>query len=114
MNNKARKGIISQLIAYSYLAKQPDTIVFTPLDGVGMIDIVTYNIKTKEYKNYDVKTVSYRKNKTYRCKPGTRINRSPSKKQKEHSVEILYVSEEGKVFQIKKRNFKNELRSNQN
>lgn len=111
MNNKARKGIISQLIAYSYLAKQPDTIVFTPLDGVGMIDIVTYNIKTKEYKSYDVKTVSYRKNKTYRCKPGSRINRTPSTKQKQHNVEILYVDEKGKVYQTPKRKIKNEFRS---
>ena len=106
MNNKAKKGIISQLIAYTYLAKQQDIIVFTPLDGIGMIDIITYNIKTKEYKNYDVKTVSYRKNKTHRCKSGSRINRSPSQKQKEHNVEILYVDEKGKVYQTNKRKFK--------
>lgn len=112
MNNKAKKGVVSQLLAYAYLAKQPDTIVFTPLDGVGMIDIVTYNTKTKQYKNYDVKTVSYRKNQTHRCKSGSRINRCPSKKQRHHLVEILYVSEEGKVYQIKKRNLKkNELRT---
>jgi hypothetical protein len=107
MNEKHKKGIISQLLAQSYLAKQENTIVFTPLDGLGMIDIVTYNTKTKEYKNYDVKTVSYRKNQTHRCKPGTRINRCPSKRQKQHQVEIIYVTEQGEVYQTLKRNFKN-------
>jgi len=93
MNRKQVKGITSQLLAYNYLLKQPNTIVFTPLDGVGPIDIVTYNTKTKEYKNYDVKTVSLRKHKTYRCKAGSRINRTPSKLQKDLNVEIIYVTE---------------------
>lgn len=107
MNKKQRKGIASQLIAYNYLVKQKNTIVFTPLDGVGPIDIVTYNTKTKEYNNYDVKTVSFRKNQTYRCKAGTRINRTPSKIQKDLNVEIIYVTEQGEVYQIPKRKFRN-------
>lgn len=107
MNKKQRKGIVSQLNAYAYLAKQENTIVFTPLDGVGPIDIVTYNTKTKEYNNYDVKTVSFRKNQTYRCKAGTRINRTPSKIQKNLNVEIIYVTEQGEVYQIPKRKFRN-------
>ena len=107
MNKKQVKGIASQLLAQYYLAKQENTIVFTPLDGVGPIDIVTYNTKTKEYKNYDVKTVSFRKNQTYRCKAGTRINRTPSKIQKNLNVEIIYVTEQGEVYQIPKRKFRN-------
>lgn len=107
MNKKQRKGIVSQLIAYNYLVKQENTIVFTPLDGVGPIDIITYNTKTKEYKNYDVKTVSLRKHKTYGCKAGSRINRTPSKIQKNLNVEIIYVTEQGEVYQIPKRKFRN-------
>ena len=107
MNKKQVKGIASQLLAQYYLAKQENTIVFTPLDGVGPIDIVTYNTKTKEYNNYDVKTVSFRKNQTYRCKAGTRINRTPSKIQKNLNVEIIYVTEKGEVYQIPKRKFRN-------
>ena len=106
MNKKQVKGITSQLLAQSYLAKQPNTIVFTPLDGVGPIDIVTYNIKTKEYNNYDVKTVSLRKNQTYRCKVGSRINRTPSKKQKELNVKIIYVTEQGDVYELRRRSHK--------
>ena len=106
MNIKQKKGIASQLLAHAYLVKKPNIIVFTPLDGVGPIDIVTFNTKTKEYNNYDVKTVSLRKNQTYRCGAGTRINRSPSAKQKELNVKILYVTEQGEVYETKKRNFK--------
>ena len=72
--------------------------MFTALGGVGPIDIVTYNIKTKQYCNYDVKTVSYRKTPTiYGNKNNERINRTPSKKQKELNVRIVYVGEDGKV-----------------
>ena len=107
MNSKHKKGIISQLLAYVHLAKQKDTIVFTPLDGVGPIDIVTYNIKTKEYNNYDVKTVSLRKKQTHRCKVGSRINRIPSKKQKDLKVKIIYVTEQGDVYEVRRRSDKN-------
>nr|BAR32200.1 hypothetical protein [uncultured Mediterranean phage uvMED] len=101
MNIKHRKGIVSQLIAQSYLAKQEDIIVFTPLDGLGPIDIITYNTKTKEYKKYDVKTVSFRQ------QHGTMINRSPTQQQKDLDVEILYVTEQGEIYPVPKRKFKN-------
>jgi hypothetical protein len=60
-NHKQNKGIISELVALTYLSKLPDTIVFQAVCSVGPIDIVTFNTKTKEYINYDVKTVSYRR-----------------------------------------------------
>lgn len=107
MNGKHRKGVVSQLFAYAYLAKKPNIIVFTPLDGVGPIDIVTYNTKTKEYNNYDVKSVSYRKKQTYRCKAGSRINRSPSKRQRELKVKIIYVTEQGEVYETRRHSDKN-------
>lgn len=107
MNKKQRKGIVSELFACSYLAKNPNIIVFKPISGVGPIDIVTYNTKTKEYTNYDVKTVSIRKKQTYRCKPGSRINRCPSKKQRELNVKIIYVTEQGDVYEVRRRSRKN-------
>lgn len=97
INDKHNKGIISELVALAHLARLPDTIVFQAVSGVGPIDIVTFNVKTKEYINYDVKSVSVRKNKTYGCRAGSRINRSPSKKQKDLNVKILYVYEDGRV-----------------
>ena len=98
MNLKHRKGITSQLIAQSYFSTQPNVLVFTPTGGVGPVDICTYNIKTKEYCNYDVKTVSYRKSNTkYGHKNNDRINRTPSKIQKNMNVRIVYVYEDGKI-----------------
>jgi hypothetical protein len=95
---KSDKGLVSEALAQAHFAKNPDLIVFTALGGVGPIDICTYNIKTKEYCNYDVKTVSYRKTATiYGHKNSDRINRSPSKFQKEMNVKIVYVHEDGKV-----------------
>jgi hypothetical protein len=95
---KSDKGLVSEALAQAHFASDPNIIVFTALGGVGPIDIVTYNIKTKEYINYDVKTVSYRKSDTkYGHKINDRIHRIPSAKQKDMSVKIVYVYENGKV-----------------
>lgn len=96
---KADKGLVSEALAQAYFAKDPNLIVFTALGGVGPVDLVTYNIKTKEYCNYDVKTVSYRKSNTkYAHKKNDRINRSPSKLQQGMNVKIVYVYEDGKIL----------------
>ena len=95
---KSDKGLVSEALAQAYFAKDPNLMVFTALGGVGPIDIITYNTKTKEYCNYDVKTVSYRKSSTeYGHKNKDRINRSPSKIQKDMNVKIVYVYEDGKI-----------------
>lgn len=95
---KSDKGLVSEALAQAHFAKDPNLIVFTALGGVGPVDLVTYNIKTKEYCNYDVKTVSYRKSNTkYGHKNNDRINRSPSKIQKNMNVKIVYVYEDGKI-----------------
>jgi hypothetical protein len=89
---------VSEALAQAYFAKNPNLIVFTALGGVGPIDIVTYHTKTKEYTNYDVKTVSYRKSDTkYSNKKNDRINRSPSEIQKTLNVKIVYVGADGKI-----------------
>ena len=96
---KSDKGLVSEALAQAHFAKDPDLIVFTALGGVGPIDICTFNTKTKQYTNYDVKTVSYRKSATkYAHKKNDRINRSPSKKQQTMNVKIVYVYEDGKIL----------------
>jgi hypothetical protein len=95
---KSDRGLVSEALAQAHFAKDPNLIVFTALGGVGPIDIVTFNFKTKEYINYDVKTVSYRKSNTkYGHKNNDRINRTPSAKQKNMNVKIVYVHDDGKV-----------------
>ena len=96
---KSDKGLVSEALAQAHFAKDPDLIVFTALGGVGPIDLVVFNIKTNEYTNYDVKTVSYRKSDTkYAHKKNDRINRSPSKLQQGMNVKIVYVYEDGKIL----------------
>jgi hypothetical protein len=96
---KADKGLVSEALAQAHFAKDPDLIVFTALGGVGPIDLVVFNTKTKQYTNYDVKTVSYRKSATkYAHKKNDRINRSPSKIQSTMNVKIVYVYEDGKIL----------------
>ena len=92
------KGVLSEVIAQAHFAKDPDLLVFTPLCGVGPVDIVTYNIKTKQYTNYDVKTESFRLSNTkYGNRNKDRINRSPNVRQKELNVKILYVNKNVKI-----------------
>ena len=96
---KADKGLVSEALAQAHFAKDPNLIVFTALGGVGPIDICTFNTKTKQYTNYDIKTVSYRKSSTnYAHRKNDRINRSPSKKQQTMNVKIVYVYEDGKIL----------------
>ena len=59
-----KKGISSELIAQKYFNKDPNNMVFVPLLGLGAIDIVVINKKTKKITLYDVKTIS-RRTKSY-------------------------------------------------
>ncbi len=60
---KAVTGLVNELAAQLDLAKDPNILVFTPLGGLGPVDIVTLNMNTGEYNAYDVKTKNYRKKK---------------------------------------------------
>ena len=66
---KAVIGLINELMAQLDLAKDPNILVFTPLGGLGPIDIVTLNMSTGEYTAYDVKSKNYRKS-NYKAKDG--------------------------------------------
>ena len=94
----AVKGLINELAAQINLAKDPNTLVFLPLGGLGPIDIVTLNMTTGEYTAYDVKTKNYRK-QDYKAKDGYKrnstgslINRNATKEQKKLKVKIIYAA----------------------
>ena len=58
----ANVGLVNELIAQLSFAKDANTIVFTPLCGLGPVDIVTLNLITGEYSAYDVKSKNYLRN----------------------------------------------------
>ena len=94
---KAITGLTSELTAQLRLAKDPNLIVFTPIGGLGPVDIVTLNMTTGEYTAYDVKSKNYRKKDSYvapdgykRNLKGTFISRGTTKEQKKLNVRIIY------------------------
>ena len=50
----ATVGLIGELSVQIKLAKDPNILVFTPLGGLGPVDIITLNMITGEYTAYDV------------------------------------------------------------
>tara|TARA_R110000787_G_scaffold158_1_gene528 strand:+ start:95 stop:403 length:309 start_codon:yes stop_codon:yes gene_type:complete len=96
---KAVTGLVSELAAQLNLAKDPNILVFTPLGGLGPVDIVTLNMTTGEYTAYDVKSKNYRKVDSYvapdgykRNLKGSFISRGRTKEQKKLKVKILYAT----------------------
>jgi len=96
---KAVTGLVSELAAQLNLAKDPNILVFTPLGGLGPVDIVTLNMTTGEYTAYDVKSKNYRKVDSYvatdgykRNLKGSFISRNTTKEQKKLKVKILYAT----------------------
>jgi len=94
----ATVGLIGELSVQIKLAKDPNILVFTPLGGLGPVDIITLNIITGEYTAYDVKTKNYRK-KDYMAKDGYKrnskgslINRQATMEQKKLKVKIIYAT----------------------
>ena len=93
----AVKGLINELAAQLDFAKDPNILVFTPLGGLGPIDIVTLNMDTGEYNAYDVKSKNYRKVDSYTAPDGYKrnlkgsfISRGVTKEQKKLKVKIIY------------------------
>ena len=95
---KAVTGLINELAAQLNFAKDPNILVFTPLGGLGPVDIVTLNMSTGEYTAYDVKSKNFRK-QDYTAKDGykrktkgTLIARQTTKEQKKLKVKIIYAT----------------------
>ena len=94
---KAVTGLINELAAQLDLAKDPNILVFTPLGGLGPVDIVTLNMTTGKYNSYDVKSKNYRKS-NYTAKDGYKrkrvgslISRGRTKEQIKLKVKIIYA-----------------------
>ena len=94
----ATVGLISELTVQINLAKDPNILVFSPLGGLGPVDIVTLNMTTGEYTAYDVKSKNFRK-QDYTAKDGykrktkgTLIARQTTKEQKKLKVKIIYAT----------------------
>ena len=94
----ATVGLTNELAAQIDFAKDPNILVFTPLGGLGPVDIVTLNMTTGEYTAYDVKTKNYRKS-DYKAKDGYNRKRTGSlilrprtKEQKRLKVKIIYAT----------------------
>jgi hypothetical protein len=97
-HKKTVAGLVSELAAQLNFAKDPNILVFTPLGGLGPVDIVTLNISTGEYTAYDVKSKNFRK-QDYTAKDGykrktkgTLIARQTTKEQKKLKVKIIYAT----------------------
>ena len=100
-----QKGMLSELTAIAHFVKDKDNMIFTPLMGLGFIDILVLNKRTGEISFYDVKFGSRRKSswvsKTKvksRCKKGQLIYRPSKSIQNKFGVRIIYVDENGKVI----------------
>jgi hypothetical protein len=89
MISRSIKGVCSELVAVKDFLKK-GCYVARSIDPQCPFDIIVVNKKGKATL-YDVKSVSYRKTKSYNCKPGDTINRSVSKKQKMLGVKIYYA-----------------------
>ena len=94
--NTQTVGLTCELKVQARLAEDPNIIVFTPVGGLGPVDIVTLDLTTGKFQSYDVKAKNYRK-KNYTHKDGyTRqrigsfIHRSPTKEQKRLNIKIIY------------------------
>lgn len=94
--NTQTVGLTCELKVQARLAEDPNIIVFTPVGGLGPVDIVTLNLTTGEFQSYDVKAKNYRKrNYTHkdgytRQRIGSFIHRSPTKEQKKLNIKIIY------------------------
>jgi hypothetical protein len=89
MISRSIKGVCSELTAVKELLKK-GYYVARSIDPQCPFDIVVVNKKGKATL-LDVKSISYRKTKSYNCRAGTTINRSVSKKQKTLGVKIYYA-----------------------
>jgi len=94
---KAIAGLTAEIAVQLEFAKDPNILVFTPLGGLGPIDIVTLNMTTGEYTGYDVKSKNYRKS-DYEAKDGYKrkrvgsfISRGRTKEQIKLKVKIVYA-----------------------
>ena len=88
--DKIKVGLQSEFIAAKWLTEKNYTVYWKTQD-CDPIDLIAVHRVSGKVLKIDVKTASIRK--TWR--PGTMINRSQSKYQKQLGVKILYVFKDG-------------------
>lgn len=92
MSRKSVIGAKTELQAAAYFMEQ-GYHVSRSIDPQCPFDLVLTNDKG-ESRLIDIKSLSLRKSDCYRCKKGTRINRSPSRVQKDMGIEVYVYGEE--------------------
>ena len=90
-SDKSKKGTKSEFKAAIQFMND-GFYVSKALDPQCPFDLVLTN-KKGECCLIDVKTISIRKTKSHYCNVGTKINRSPSKKQREMNIEVYEIEE---------------------
>ena len=81
-------GLTQELRVQLRLADNPNMIVFTPLGGNGPVDIVTLDLKSKNYRKSESKSIP--KDGYKRNMKGTFITRATTPEQKRLKVKIIY------------------------
>ena len=89
--HKSKKGTKSEFKAAIQFMGQ-GFYVSKALDPQCPFDLVVTD-KEGRCALIDVKTMSIRKTKSYNCNVGTKINRTPSKKQKAMNISIYEIEE---------------------
>ena len=87
--SKAVKGTSAEYAGISWLLKQ-GYHVFKNVHVTGFIDVVIFN--GEKLIGVDIKSETFRK------KNGQKIYRKPSSKQKQYSVKLLFVKDNGECY----------------
>ena len=95
----ANVGLVNELIAQLTFAKDANIVVFTPLGGLGPIDIVRVNIHTGKVDFYDAKSD---RDRSHHPRPFTEL-------QKKLGVKQFYVNRKKRTFRLKE--IKNDKRN---
>jgi len=98
----AQKGVWAEAIAKAHFSIKKHCLVYEPLSGVGLCDLVVLNTHTGDTDKYDVKFCGMR---FFRGKMRP-INRVASDKQKKLNIKIIYVMEDGTIRIPERRKWK--------
>ena len=97
----AQKGLWAESIAKAHFCTQKNCIVFEPIGGVGLCDLIVLNTKTGNIEKYDVKYGGLRFLYNRGNKNGNGglrlIHRVPSEKQKKLNIKLIYVMADGTI-----------------
>ena len=97
----AQKGVWAEQIAKAHFSTKKNCIVFEPIGGIGLCDLMVLNTATGEITKYDVKYGGQRFLFNRGNKNGNGglrlIHRVPSEKQKKLNIKLIYVMADGTI-----------------